>query len=146
MEQPQEVAYEHAGIMFIKPEFVLRIKSMVIDSFVIVVLLYLAYLVFNTLAIESTILRASAFLLIFSYEPIMVAHSRTIGQRLMKLQVRSHASVLQNDVAQGIGFMRSLIRYIAKVLLGWISLLTIHSDEFGRAIHDKIANSVMVNA
>jgi hypothetical protein len=42
-----------------------------------------------------------------------------------------------------INIFYSIFRYLSKLLLGWISLLTIHSDDYGRAIHDKIGNSVM---
>lgn len=129
--------------LFIKPDFILRIKSMVIDSLVIIILLFIAFWFCSIFNIESANVKALLSLMIVLYEPIFTSHSRTFGQKMMKIQVRNFAHIKNGGAEQNIGFLASLFRYLIKLLLGWISLLTIHSDQYGRAIHDKFANSVM---
>ena len=77
------------------------------------------------------------------YEPILVAFGGTLGQRIMGLSVVHSQSYQSSKEKRNINPLFSFYRYIAKLLLGWISLLTIHSDQYGRVIHDKVGNSIM---
>lgn len=135
---------ETTKVFFNKPSLVLRIKSMVIDSFVIVVLMYLVFVILNTLNIESGKIRGICLGLIFLYEPIMVSMSRTIGQKIMGLRVRNINKFIDTNNKSNINFIYSMVRYISKLILGIVSLFTIHSDDYGQAIHDKISSSVMI--
>ena len=49
-----------------------------------------------------------------------------------------------NDQLKNISFPYAVIRFIIKISLGWISLLTIYGNEKGTAIHDYLAKSVVV--
>lgn len=130
------------GDYYNKPNLMLRVKSMVIDSFVIIVLMYASSFLLGLLNIESGNVRGVALGLIFLYEPIMTSMHRTVGQKLMGLRVRKYKAY-KNNMVVNISIFSALIRYVFKLLLGWISLLTIHSDTYGQAIHDKIGNSLM---
>lgn len=130
-------------IYFNKPGLIPRIKAMVIDSVIIVGLMLLVSSILNLLAIESGTIRGAALVLIFLYEPILVTFGGTIGQRIMGLRVRDFSAYEDNKQKQSINFFSSLIRYTTKLVLGIISLLIIHSDNYGQAIHDKVGNSVM---
>jgi len=133
-----------AETYFLKPNFVDRIKSIFIDSLVIVILLYITYAIINRFGIESSIIKGILFVLIFLYEPILVAYSRTVGQKLMNLKIYRQDAYIHEKVRKEIGIFKSIVRYFFKFIFGWISLLTVHSDNYGRAIHDKIVKSIMV--
>ncbi len=128
---------------FYKPSLISRVKSTVIDSGVLLGLFFLFAFILNTLKIESGQIRGIALILIFLYEPVLVVLGGTFGQRLMGLEVVKASQFKGNGNSVKINFINSIIRYIAKVFLGWISLLTIHSSSYGQAIHDKLGNSLM---
>lgn len=86
-------------------------------------------------------LLAVSFTSIFLYDPICTAFFCTAGAYLMKFRVRKF-----ENPSQKISFPMAIIRFIIKSLLGWISFLTIHRNEQRRAIHDMVANSVVINA
>ncbi len=134
---------EQEEIMFNRPSLLVRIKSMLADGIVIIVLMMIAATILNALNIQSGLVRGIAFALIWLYEPVMIAVDRTIGQRIMGLRVRNYTKYIDEDTPKNINIVYSLLRYLAKALLGWVSLLTIHSNKYGQAIHDKVANSVM---
>jgi uncharacterized RDD family membrane protein YckC len=129
---------------FNKPNFMIRIKSMLVDSVSLIVLMMIASFLLNTLHIESGNIRGFFLVAIVFYEPIFITTGRTIGQRVMGLKVVNFGQFKNDRKEQSINIFASLFRYAIKILLGWISLLTIHSDPYGQAIHDKIANSVVV--
>ena len=131
------------GDYFNKPSLILRVKSTLIDSVVIIILMYLASIVLNSLGVQSGGIRGMVLIFIFLYEPILVTLSRTIGQKIMGLRVRKFGEYVNANSNVNINIVESLLRYIGKIMLGWISLLTIHSDKYGRAIHDKLGRSLM---
>jgi len=134
---------EQEEITFNRPSLLTRIKSMLADSLVVIALMTIAATILNMLNIESGLVRGITLSIILLYEPIMVAIDRTIGQRIMGLRVRNYAKFINEDTSENITIFYSLFRFAAKILLGWISLLTIHSNTYGQAIHDKVGNSVM---
>ena len=134
---------ETAPVYFHKPELLPRIKSTLIDSVVVIALMMIAAAVLNQLNIQSGTVRGITLFLIPLYEPIMTSISQTLGQKIMGLRVRRYINIAEGGQVQNINIIASIFRYILKVSLGWLSLLTIHSDKYGRAIHDNVASSVM---
>lgn len=63
----------------------------------------------------------------------------TFGAFLFRFRVRDKA-----DATKKLTFINALKRFVAKSLLGWLSFLTIHSDSRRRAIHDHVADSIVV--
>ena len=143
MENP-EILDETVDVYINKPSLILRIKSTIIDGLVIILLMFLVSLILSSLNIESGKIRGVLFISILLYEPILVSLSRTLGQKIMGLRVRKLSKIIESNEKTNINIFSSLGRYFGKVFLGWISLLTIHSDKYGQAIHDKIGNSVMI--
>ncbi len=144
-EDPESDSPE-SGFFFDKPSLVLRIKSMLIDAVAVIALMMLMAWVLNGLEVGSGTVRGLCFLGVLLYEPVLVAFNRTIGQAVVGLQVRRLSDLKNGVQLRPISIFASLARYVVKGLLGWISLLTIHSDRYGQAIHDKVASSVMVIA
>jgi len=128
-----------------KPSLFLRIKSVIIDNIVVLGLIFIAAALINKLEIESGGIKGIVLLIILLYEPILVTLGGTIGQRILKLRIINASEYKKNGKKKNINILSSLLRYITKLFLGWISLLTIHSDKLGQAIHDKSGNSIMAH-
>lgn len=128
---------------FHRPSLNLRVKAMFIDMVIVIALMYIASLILNLLQIESGTVRASVLALVFLYEPIAVSFGSTFGQALMGLRVSQYNTLKESNVTKNIGIGLSLIRYAAKLLFGFISLLTIHSSAYGQALHDKVSASIV---
>src|SRR5437763_772029 len=73
------------------------------------------------------------------YEPVCTTFGSTVGNYLKGIRVRR-----ASDVSKKINFIQALVRYVLKMLLGWISFLTMHLNTQKRAIHDFAAGSVMI--
>lgn len=128
---------------FNKPKLLIRIKSMFIDTMVIILMMILFTEILEFFHVESGKVRAIFLIPILFYEPISICLGGTIGQRIMKIEVIKFDEFKNQNQKKHISFLFSLIRYITKIVLGWISLLTIHSDYYGQAIHDKVGKSIV---
>ena len=131
---------------FGKPPLLLRIQSMFIDTLVIMTLMFVAFKLNDVLDLRSSVLSIVFISVIALYEPICISLGQTLGQKIMGLKIKKISSVKNNQDYQNINLIQSIVRYLAKICLGWISLLTIHSDKYGQALHDKMGGSVMVYA
>ena len=122
------------------PSLVRRYGATLIDAFFIMFLMILASV---TLQVESEVAvkaRVVAFVLIvFAYEPVLTSRLCTLGQRLTGLRVRRHG-----NPEVRIGIPAAYVRFAVKLLLGWISFLTLAFTKEKRAIHDFAAGSIML--
>jgi uncharacterized RDD family membrane protein YckC len=73
------------------------------------------------------------------YEPFCMAFGCTLGNYVIGIRVRNN-----NDETKRINIIKSYIRYLVKLFLGWISFITISFNPRKRAIHDFAANSIMI--
>jgi uncharacterized RDD family membrane protein YckC len=122
------------------PELKTRIQSAFIDTIFIVVLMFVFSGVLDKMANPPDWLRVAMFLTIWLvYEPLFTILGGTIGNRLNGIRVRK-----SNDLHATINILQSLLRYVLKLALGWLSFLTIHSSPGRRSIHDLAAGSVMI--
>ena len=62
-----------------------------------------------------------------------------IGKFCRGIRVRRYDNTMEK-----IKFSQAIIRYQVKILLGWISFLTINSNSKRRAIHDMASGTVML--
>ncbi|MFI1771506.1 RDD family protein [Thalassobellus citreus] len=117
-----------------------RVKAAVIDSIVLITLMYSASEIFNAFETVSNGVRISVFIFIFLiYEPILVTlFGASVGHFFNDIVVKK-----EKDETKNINFPIAVIRFIIKALLGWLSLLTIHGDKKGQAIHDRFAKSIV---
>jgi uncharacterized RDD family membrane protein YckC len=77
--------------------------------------------------------------LFIAYEPLCMTLGSTLGNYLKGIRVRK-----DSDSTKRINILQAIMRYPVKVLLGWISFLTISSNPKRRAIHDLVSGSVMI--
>jgi uncharacterized RDD family membrane protein YckC len=116
-----------------------RIGAYVIDLYFIFMLAYVLIILLPEPIADR--FRLAIFGLAVLYEPICnTTLGYTFGSFIFKFRVRDSA-----DTDKKLPFHRALMRFIVKALLGWISFLTIHSDDMRRAIHDRVAGSVVID-
>ena len=123
------------------PTLVKRVQSIFIDGIFILLLMFGFSAIIDKTGYDAPgWLRAVLFLGIWLvYEPVAVSLGCTFGQYIMGLRVRDAATETKK-----INIVLSIVRFALKLLLGWVSFLTIHTNAQRRAIHDIAGNSVMV--
>ena len=116
-----------------------RIQSILIDSVLIIACMILISDILSNFKNVPDWLRAVLLTLIFLYEPIMTTFGGTIGNNIKRIRVRKNS-----DETQSINLFQAIIRYFFKLLLGWLSFITIFSSNKKRAVHDIISGTVMI--
>jgi uncharacterized RDD family membrane protein YckC len=125
----------------IYPGLLLRIKAAVTDYVILLLLIFSISFIFNEFENVPNYLRIAAFVFIFLlYDPLFTSlFGGTIGHRFNGIRVKKEGNKEKN-----IFFHFALIRYLLKVFLGWISLLTINENPKGKAIHDVAVGSIVI--
>jgi uncharacterized RDD family membrane protein YckC len=125
----------------IYPGILSRVKALIADSIIIVILMALISFIFTNVNDVPDYARIIAFVFIFLlYDPLLTSFTGgTIGHKVVGLEVKS-----VKDENKNIGLPFAIIRFLGKSLLGWISLLTINFNDKGKAIHDIIVGSVVL--
>ena len=122
------------------PQLIERIQSTFIDTILIIILMFVFSNILDGFHNVPDWVRIIMFVALFiAYEPFCMTLGSTLGNHFKGIRVRKNS-----DVAKRINIFQALIRYPVKVLLGWISFLTINSNSKRRAIHDIVAGSVMI--
>jgi len=117
-----------------------RVKSIFIDVIFLVVLMFIFSALLDTFKDPPTWLSMLMFVAIWIlYEPVCVAYGCTLGQYMVGIRVRS-----AKDTSKHIHIVLSYIRYIVKIILGWLSFLSIAFNDQRQAIHDLAVESVMI--
>jgi uncharacterized RDD family membrane protein YckC len=121
------------------PYLIDRYKAMLIDSLLMLVLITICVQVNSKLDLDSTWILVLYLVLGLSYEPILTTYSSTVGQKVMKIRVRS-----AHKPNKRISLGQAYIRFFTKAFLGWLSFLTISFNQDRRAIHDMVASSIVI--
>jgi uncharacterized RDD family membrane protein YckC len=118
-----------------------RIKAAVTDSFVIVGFMVILTIIFSKFDNVPDSFRIAGFIFVFIlYDPLFTSlFAGTIGHMIMNIQVKRSSNPEKNIL-----FPLAVVRYIVKVLLGWISLLTVGSNKKHLAIHDMVVSSIVL--
>jgi hypothetical protein len=116
-----------------------RVKSTTIDTLLLIACFYLLSDILNSINNVSESLRILLFICILMYEPIFISLNGTFGNHKNSIRVRKN-----KDTTKKLNFFQSLLRYILKISLGWISLIFILMNQKGRALHDIISGSIMI--
>jgi uncharacterized RDD family membrane protein YckC len=122
------------------PSLTDRFQSLLIDSIVILLLMFTLSSVIENFENFSNCTRILIFFIVWAlYEPLATTLGFTLGNYIAGVRVRKF-----KDVNRKINFFQSLIRFIMKVLFGWLSFITTLTHKKGRAIHDLVSGSVMI--
>ncbi|GGG57662.1 hypothetical protein GCM10011414_29370 [Croceivirga lutea] len=118
-----------------------RIKAVVIDSVILISAMYAVSELFALFSEVPNTLRMVVFVVIFIlYDPLFTSlNGATIGHTYSNISVQQ-----DNEIGKRISFPIALLRFILKSTLGWLSLLTVTSNEKRKALHDIVANSVVI--
>lgn len=118
-----------------------RVKAILADSMVIIIFMFVAAYTFSIFKYVPDSARIIAFIFIFVlYDPIFTSlFGGTIGHFMIGLRVKREKNQMKNIL-----FPMAIIRFFVKVLLGWISLLTVSGNKKRKAIHDYLVGSVVV--
>jgi len=117
-----------------------RAQFVFADTVVIVLLMFAAGRLLDSMTDPPDWLRIVLFFGIWGiYEPVCTAFACTIGQAITGLRTRRHS-----NYEKRIGLPAAFLRYLVKMLLGWLAFITISSNPERRAIHDFAAGSVML--
>lgn len=120
-----------------------RVKAVVTDNIVMIIFMFIAAYAFSLFENVPDSARILAFVFIFLlYDPLFTSlFGGTIGHMLIGIRVKKESNENKNIL-----FPLAILRYIMKIILGWISLLTVSSNKKRKAIHDYIVGSVVVYA
>lgn len=122
------------------PELSERIQSTFIDTVLIIVLIFAFARILDNYENVPDGVRIVMFVGLFmAYEPICMTLGSTLGNYLKGIRVRQNSNSTRR-----ITIFQAIIRYPVKVLLGWVSFLTIGATSKRRAIHDLVSGSVMI--
>lgn len=129
--------------MSVYPSLLERIKAVIIDSFILILLMFAFSIVFSSFEQVPDEARIGAFAFIFFfYDPTFTSlFGGTIGHMIVGLRVRR-----SNNPEKNINFFFAILRFVCKTALGILSLLTVSSHEEKKAIHDAAANSIVIYA
>lgn len=117
-----------------------RVQSTFIDSLFIVILMFTFGSLIEKYEGTPDWVRMVLFIAIAAvYEPLCTSFGFTIGNYIKGIRVRS-----ASDNVKKINVFQAIIRYVLKIVFGWLSFITIHSNQQRRAIHDLAAGSVMI--
>ncbi len=122
------------------PDLSDRIQSSFIDGILIIVMMFVFASILDRFENVPDWVRIVMFAVLFIiYEPLCTSIGFTLGNYLKGIRVRREA-----DSSKRINIILAVVRFIVKILLGWVSFLTISSNPKKRAIHDFMAGSVMI--
>ena len=117
-----------------------RIQSTFIDTILIIILMAIFASFLDKFENLPDWIRIVMFVALFiAYEPLCMTLGATLGNYIKGIRVRKIS-----DTSKRINILQAIIRYPVKVVLGWISFLTINSNPKRRAIHDLVSGSVMI--
>lgn len=122
------------------PQLAERIQSTFIDLFLIIILLFVFTNIIDRFDNVPDWVRIVLFIFLFiAYEPFCMTLGCTLGNYLKGIRVRKNL-----DPTKRINIFQAVARYPIKVLLGWVSFITINMNPKKRAIHDFVSGSVMI--
>lgn len=126
----------------IYPSVLQRVQALLLDVWAVLgVQLYVSSAFFPEFEGRYVLLKIMVFFAVFFlYEPLMNMSGGTIGYRTLGLMIRKSTNPGERISARA-AFKRTFI----KILLGWVSFLSISLDPFRRALHDKLAGTLVLS-
>ncbi len=120
----------------------MRIKAAVLDSIILIAAMFVISEVLSLFENVPDYIRGiiAGFLFLF-YDPIFTHFKGgTIGHMFSNITVRS-----VHEESKNINFFNAILRFVIKLMFGWISLLSVTGHEKRRALHDLAAGSVVLD-
>jgi uncharacterized RDD family membrane protein YckC len=136
-----QIAPEDESPVALYARFPRRLRAVLLDSFIIVAILFAGALVISSVASSDAASRnlwIAVVVVAILYEPISVSFAGgTLGHYLTNLRV-------VDDVTQKrLSFFKAAFRALIKDLLGWLSFFTMTVTRRHQAIHDVLTHSTV---
>jgi uncharacterized RDD family membrane protein YckC len=137
-EKPGKIDYSK---IYVLPTIKARYISMLIDILIIILISSAISSAFEIIGSVPGFVKGILFVVVvLLYEPILITSGSTIGQLFMNLRVRDF-----KHPDQKLSFHLAILRTIVKILLGWLSFVTVTFNVNRRAIHDFASGSIMLS-
>jgi uncharacterized RDD family membrane protein YckC len=137
IEKPEKIDYTK---IYELPTIKSRYFSTLIDVLIIVLLSLGISSLLEKIGQVPDYLKAILFVVvILLYEPILVSFGTTVGQFFLNIRVRNF-----RDPKTKLAFHQALLRSLVKILLGWVSFVTVTFNLNRRAIHDLASGSIVI--
>jgi uncharacterized RDD family membrane protein YckC len=137
-EKPGKIDYSK---VYVLPTIKARYMSMLIDILIIILISSAISSLFEIVGKVPGFVKGILFVVVvLFYEPILVASGTTIGQLIMHLRVRN----FQHPELK-LTFHMAVLRTLVKILLGWLSFITVTFNINRRAIHDFASGSIILS-
>jgi len=122
------------------PSLIDRFQSLLIDSILIILFMFiLSSTIPNFEKFPNTLKILLFFVPWAIYEPLATTLGFTLGNYISGIRVRRF-----KNAKMKINFFQSFVRFLIKVLFGWLSIITIFTNKRRRALHDLLSGSVMI--
>ena len=123
------------------PRLIKRVRAVLIDSVLLPVAVFSVLLLGDSMGVSSALGKATLIvLLIFVLEPGMVAFTGgTVGHHLLSIRVANR------DGSRNINIFAATIRFVIKLVLGWLSFIFVLTTTKHQAVHDLVAGSIVVH-
>jgi uncharacterized RDD family membrane protein YckC len=121
------------------PTILDRTKSTLVDTILLIACMFIFTDILTNFSDIPGWVKPLLFLSLLMYEPICTTFGATIGNHKNKIRVRKIS-----DTSKRLNIFQSIIRYFFKLVLGWLSFITIFVNPKNRAMHDLISGSVMI--
>lgn len=118
-----------------------RYSSTAIDGLVLLLFFLVAGSIPGDSELALFLRRILMFAPILMYEPFLTASGATLGQYIMGIRVRR-----LEDPTRRISLGAAYGRYIMKIFLGMFSFVLAFFTKYRMTIHDKFADSIVLNA
>lgn len=123
------------------PRLIKRIRAVLIDSIVVPVIVFSVLLIGDSLGVSGVTGKALLIAVpIFLLEPGLIAFSGgTIGHHLLGIRVT------KRDGLRNINVLAACVRFVVKLLLGWLSFIFVLTTAKHQAVHDLVAGSIVIH-
>ena len=118
-----------------------RIKAMLFDSLIFGLVVICSISLFAFMGVGKWEYTGIVFMVfLVSLEPFFIAFTgSSIGQHFYNIEVKNIKTGLR------LGLIRSYIRFLIKIPMGILSLITVLSSKYHQGIHDLATNSIVVH-
>ncbi|MFM2399344.1 MAG: hypothetical protein RL341_1501 [Pseudomonadota bacterium] len=122
------------------PRLIRRVQAVLIDEFLIFLSVFLCLIVGTNAGVQSVVGKVMLIAVpIFILDPVLTSFTGgTIGHHLRGVRVAKLDGVTR------INIFAATLRFVVKIVLGWLSFLIVPASRRHQAIHDKLVKSVVV--
>lgn len=123
------------------PRLIKRVRAVLVDSILLPVTVFSVLLIGDNLGVSGANGKALLIALpIFFLEPGLVAFTGgTVGHHIFGIRVA------RRDGSGHINIFAASIRFIIKLLLGWVSFIFVLTTAKHQAVHDLVARSIVIH-